>query len=137
MKMRIKSARANTAVNSNSGANYEHVVRHNLANPGREEYEVLVLSAPSKDILDDSTIQASSSNLIKIAEEALKFHSNLKKVIILEHTPRFDNMTNGRLSKKANEILIQLRENSDLKNSIVIGKHSLADYGIGRTHSSR
>ena len=46
-------------------------------------------------------------------------------------------MPNGRLSKKANEILIQLRENSDLKNSIVIGKHSLTDYGIGRTHSSR
>ena len=76
-------------------------------------------------------------NLLAVAEEAVISHQNLKKVVILNHTPRFDNIKNKNLSEKANAILFKLCEKSKLKGKITIGSHNLEDFGIGHTHNGR
>ena len=75
--------------------------------------------------------------MIKIAEQALNAKSSLKKVVIVLHTPRFDNQTFRNLAETANRDLINLREKSSLKDQIFIGQHSLKDFGIGKTHNHR
>ena len=112
-------------------------MKHNLSNPGREAYEFLVISAPSYDISSTKTVNTSCQNLIKIAEDTLSSNNNLKKVIVMEHLPRFDNKLNSNLAKLANTTLSKLWEDSCFKDKIVIGKHLLIDYGVGKTHNSR
>ena len=82
-------------------------------------------------------MNTSCNNLIKIAEKALFSNKYLKKVIILKHAPRFDNVKNKKLAEKANIILTQLLGNSKLKEKIAIGSHNLDDFGIGHTHNRR
>ena len=50
------------AVSTDSKHNFENVVKHHLDNPGREDYRMLVLSAPSDDItaiVDEKTMSKS------------------------------------------------------------------------------
>ena len=106
-KCRIKSAIAYSSNNNNDARwpelNIADVVDQNLKNPGREEYDILVLSAPTVDITNLNTsrlannntetleLQAieSSKNMFNIAQNSLTHNKNLKKVIIMVHTPRF------------------------------------------------
>ena len=126
--------------------NFADVVKYNLNNPGREDFEALVMSAPTKDIsdlhsLDDKTakarVKSSVKSMVNVAELALKQHKNLKKVIMLEHVPRFDSQTNSALAKLANATLQNLCLHSQLKNKINVGKHNLESYGVGKTHERR
>ena len=66
-----------------------------------EDYKTLVMTAPTVDITNtDNTkmsehvieqrVIESSKNMFVIAEQALMENNNLKKVIIMEHPPRFD-----------------------------------------------
>ena len=130
-KTRIKSARASSSMN------YEETVKHNLANPGREAYDVLMMSAPSKDIVNSRTVDTSCTNLIRIAAESLASNSNLKKVIIVEHPPRFDSQNSDKLAKRANAKLSQMWEHSAFKDKILIGCHNFNDFGTGKTHCRR
>ena len=101
-RTRIRSARAVTSVSLDNSveSNLEQVVKHHLANPGREAYKFLIMSAPSNDITTDNNMNTSCNNLIKIAEKALVSNKYLKKVIILKHAPRFDNVKNKKLKLK-------------------------------------
>ena len=123
---------------------YQNVVDHHLKNPGRENYDFLVLSAPTNDVTnaayDEDTEQAvidSSHNVFNIAQKALNENPYLKKVIVMEHHPRFDSKTNIKLASIANNTLNHLRAISPLKERILIGKHSLHSYGVGLTHEYR
>ena len=138
-KTRIRFARAMTFISLDHSveSNLQQVVKHNLSNPGRENYQYLVMSAPSNDITCEKNMNTSCRNLLNVAEEALTSHKNLKKVVILNHTPRFDNIKNKKLAEKANATLSHLCKNSRLMGKIAVGSHTLDDFGIGHTHNRR
>ena len=124
----------------------EQTVKQNLNNSGREEFEYLVLSAPSNVITEMRSSEESSLNenvfksckqVIKVAEEALTMKSSLKGVIIMNHSPRFDSQKMSKLAKMANSILNSELNKSSLKHKISVGVHSLEDFGIGKTHNRR
>ena len=107
---------------------------------------MLILSAPTIDFstahtngVNDVTQIAfkSSEKLINIAEEALKFKNSLKKVVITTHSPRFDNQLGRNFVETANSLLVQMKDKSPLKDMIVVGHHSLEDFGVGKTHNRR
>ena len=129
-----------------------------LANPGRDDYDVLVMSAPTVDItnLDTSKlvstdnndllqekVMLSSHNMFNLAISSLQNNKNLSKVVIMEHPPRFDKREVDPTSLKpalvrlANSSLSYLWLNSPLKDKIVIGSHSLGNAGSGDTYQAR
>ena len=63
-------------------------------------------------------------------------HKNLKKVIIMEHPPRFDGKK-SQLVQVANNALNQFHANSRYKDMIVVGHHSLECSVSGSTHRGR
>ena len=151
-RTRIKTAKAH------SSANFKDSVEYNLKHPGTDEFDVVVMSAPTVDItkIDTSKLvpnanteafqtraQESSKNMFRIAERALEQNPNLKKVILMEHTPRFDTPDTDptslkpALAKLANSTLGNLWINSSFKNRIVIGSHSLESFGGGQVHAAR
>ena len=150
MNCRIKSAIAYSS-NNNNGArwpelNIADVVDQNLKNPGREEYDIHVLSAPTVDITNLNTsrlannntetleLQAieSSKNMFNIAQNSLTHNKNLNKVIIMVHTPRFDDNIKAHLASLANSTLSQLWAISPLKEKINVGRHNLHSWDMDR-----
>ena len=121
----------------NSGLNF----------PGREPYEILTISAPSEDISNlklkdcnrtdiQSKVDESCRKLVNVAREALQKHNNLKKVILLEHPPRFDDKLKSEMAIFANKTLCKLIDDSK-SDQIELGKHTLQCYGIGKTFEAR
>ena len=111
-----------------------------------DKYEHVVLSAPTVDItnLDTSNVKPSENieafkqqivisckNMMTTGENALNAHPEIKKVIIMEHPPRFDTVDKDPISLKsefakyANNVYQQLWFESSLKHKIVIGQHKL------------
>ena len=101
---RISSAWAYSSVQDGNAMNFAEVVKDNLQSRASDDYEVLVMSSPTADIsnlntnlppgvstesLEEKVIH-SSQNMFNIAREALSLNTNLKKVIVMEHSPRFD-----------------------------------------------
>ena len=147
LKCRIRSVKANsTSADGWPNKNFRNVVDFHLKNPGIEKFDSVVMSAPSVDItnIDEFTKEEaemvvinSCKNMVKIAEEALEEHRDLTKVVIMEHSPRFDNETNSNLAILANSTLSQLWVLSPHKDRIAVGRHSLESPGIGSTHLGR
>ena len=152
----ISSARAYSSTNENTARwpekNFQNVVNNKLRNPGRQQYDILVMSAPTVDItnLDTSRlgpnglldlleqkVVSSCQNMFNIAQHALTQNANLKKVIIMEHSPRFDDNIKSKLAVLANSTMRQLWVISPQKENIYIGLHSLECYGGGSTHLGR
>ena len=81
--------------------------------------------------------------MIKLAENCLKKHSSLKKVLILDHPPRFDSNKEDPtslkplLAKLANEKLHNLLSRSGYRNKISIGTHSLKSARAGDVFNER
>ena len=147
-KCRIRSVRAYSSVHDNLAKfptmNFEDVIADNLENPGRESYDILMMSSPTVDItntdtkdkMEEKAVQ-SSKNMMYIAEQALARKSgSLKQVIIMEHPPRFDGVR-SHLAQVANSALKHLHLKSPSKDRIVIGQHSLESSGVGPTHQAR
>ena len=129
-----------------------------------DEFAQLILSAPTVDISNLKTsnlkpndktmvfhqnVIVSCKNMFTIAENALRNHKNLTKVVLLEHSPRFDNQDidpiglKHELAKFANVTYGQLWLTSPLKDKIKIGSHKLnclddsqffETYSDARTH---
>ena len=118
-KTRIVTAKAYSSVHDRTARwpekNFTDVVKHNLENSGREDYDVLIMTAPTVDIsnLDTSKVQPSDStdvlqqsavisahNMFSLATRSLEMNQTLKKVIIIEHPPRFDSTENAPMSLK-------------------------------------
>ena len=133
-------------------------MKHELANPGREKINVMVMSALTVDITNIDTsrvfpnqnqdiylnkVIASCRNMFNIAVQSLEHHPDLSNVIILEHTPRFDTKDQDpssikpNLARIANATFGQLWLNSEFKGRISIGRHSLESPGSGPTHRDR
>ena len=102
------------------------------------DFDILVLQASSTDItnLDTSKMNdkikvdlkrcalASSENMFNVAVNAVN-NTDVSKVIIMERIPRFDTTIKSELSELANGHLHQLSFESDYKDKIMIGKHSV------------
>ena len=118
-KLRIRNSMASRSVpNSRSTKqSFFTCASHLLENPGRDEFKAMILSAPTADITDMNTSKLtskddisafqdlankSSKNMITLAEDCLKKHKNLQKVVILEHPPRFDSLKEDPISLKTN-----------------------------------
>ena len=162
-KCRITTARAYSSVYDPKArwptSNFTDVTRQALNNPGREQFDVLVVSAPTVDITNLDTTQLgprdnteafqhqtilSCQNMIHLAENSLRNNPSLAKVVIMEHPPRFDmpgldpTSLKPELAKLANSTLGQLWLNSPLKDKICIGRHNLVGSEVGTAaHLSR
>jgi hypothetical protein len=111
-----------------------------------DDFSHLLLAAPTVDIsnLDKTKLTSndnievykqkvvvSCQNLLTVAQNALSKHPQLKKVVIMEHAPRYDvsdvdpTGIKPKLAKYANSSLAQMWHDSAMKDRIVIGKHSL------------
>ena len=111
-----------------------------------DKFSHLVLSAPSvditnmntKNIKDDDDVEAfkqkiakSCENIFTVAQNAITKHPELKSVLIMEHAPRHDEAridptgTKAKLAVYANSTFQTLWDRSEMKDKIVLGKHSL------------
>ena len=112
----------------------------------KASFDHLILAAPTVDITNIDTsrmkpsddtevikkkVETSCHNMIKIAEIALTSNSSLKHVTIMNHVQRFDTHDDDPLGLKpkltefANNFFLQLWLDSQLKNKIFIGSHTL------------
>ena len=141
-KTRVRSLKV-----SGSEEELQQTVESNLEFPGREAYDILAISAPTDDITKLNLHQSSRTDIkqqvhnsclkvFNVAKYALSNHNDLKKVILLNHPPRFDNKVKSEMALYANETMNKLVEESQLKN-LVIGSHNLACIGIGKTFDAR
>ena len=75
-------------------------------------------------------VLVSCHNVLAVAQNAISKHPKIKKVIILEHAPRFDmndvdpQEIKPKLAKYANQTLSDLMKSSPVKDKIQIGKHN-------------
>ena len=111
-----------------------------------DEYTHIVLNAPTVDItnLDTSKLTptdnteyfkqevvVSCKNVFSVAHEALKKNHNLVKVIISEHSPRYDQLDvdpislKPALAKFANTTFNNLWMESPWKSKIIVAAHNL------------
>ena len=113
--------------------NFTAVVPQVLAS---RQHDIAVLQAPSVVLtnLPPSTAQEHASEqareasyqLMKVAVDALKENESLKKIVICEAPPRWDqwNETNQYANEELHEALRNVTDEA-IKNKIVIGRHSL------------
>ena len=112
----------------------------------KSTFDHLVLAAPTVDITnlnaskmkpEDTTealkqkVEESCQNMLKTAENALANNTGLRKVIIMNHAPRFDTGKvdpiglKPKLAMYANSFLLELWLDSPQKDNILIGSHNL------------
>ena len=79
--------------------------------------------------------------MFTVAKDAIANHPELKKVILMEHAPRFDTTDMDPLGLKqklalyANKLYKEMLNHSDMKNKTMIGNHKLdcvGDQRLGR-----
>ena len=100
----------------------------------RKSVHTVILGAPTVDITNQSTVAgvdeenavvtvASSHAQIESAEYLVK--SGLaQQVLVLEHTPRYDNEAKAELAQLANKTLHSARDQSEFAECILVGKHT-------------
>ena len=150
-KSRIKTVKAYSSVEDSNARwpdkNFSDVTPAALINtPEYDAFSHLILSAPTVDISNLNTAKltendsiegfkqkmiASCHNMFCVAQNAIIKHPELKKVVIMEHGPRYDEKNvdpiglKSKLAKFANSTFHQMWHTSDMKNRIVVGKHTL------------
>ena len=128
-------------------SNVKDVIKHAISEaPADDKFEYVRLSAPTMDITNLYTykvqpsdnidslkteVRKSCRKMIDIAEDIIKGENDTKKVLILEHPPRFVSGSKDPLSLKselsryANTLYQQMWFYSDVKHKLVLGKHNL------------
>ena len=122
------------------GAQVDEVARFkdkavsNMVRKQKKSVHTAILGAPTVDITNQSTeggvadenvvtTVASSHAQIENAEYLVK--SGLaQQVLVLEHTPRYDDPAKSELASLANKTLHSAREESEFSENIMIGTHS-------------
>ena len=105
-----------------------------------------ILGAPSVDITNQSTSGGaqdengvttvqSSHSIIESAEYLIK-SGKAKQVVVLEHTPRYDDPVKADLAILANKTLHTARNESEVAESIFVGSHTGLDVN-GEERSKR
>ena len=150
-KTRIRSIKAYSSVRDRNARfpskNITDVAPTAMLNtPEEDDFTHLVLGAPTVDIsnLDTSKLTSnddtesykqkivmSCKNMFAVAENTIRSHPKLEKVIIIEHAPRHDRAKvdptklKPKLALLANSTFAQLWHSSAMKDKITIGKHNL------------
>ena len=114
--------------------------------PEEDPFSHLILAAPTVDISNQDTsklsemdnievykqkVIVSCQNIFAVAQKAIESKPELRKVVIMQHHPRHDvpavdpTGLKPKLARFANSSLVQMWENSSVKDRIVIGKHDL------------
>ena len=153
-KCTLRSAKAYSSVEDSEAVwpekNFAKVVEKEISN---SPTDCLIMSAPTVDITNIDTASVSENestviyqeavynsclNMFKTAETTLRENLCLKKVIIMEHFPRYDTkdadpqQIKTKLAKYANNVLAQIWLNSPYRNKILIGQHNVevGEFGI-------
>ena len=148
---RIKTSKAYSAIKDSESRfpnkNVTDVAKEALANTHEADaFTHIVLGAPSVDItnmdtsklIDSDSIEVykqnvflSCQNIFTVAENIIRKHPKLEKVIITEHAQRFDipdvdpTGLKPELARYANTTFSQMWQASPVRGMIMIGKHSL------------
>ena len=103
------------------------------------DHDVVLMQASSTDLTNHRTeknkerlrqiAQASNSNMLSVAKTAAITHPELKKIVLFERTPRFDELED--LNEYANQDLFSQWQKCDeeFKNKVIVGKHNLKPHG--------
>ena len=114
-------------------SSFKEVVPQMLA---KQICDNLVLQSPANDITNLSQVpehqhqgwaEASSRNMVNIAEQAIIKYPNIKKVVLLEHLPRADSDHNAALAVHSNSALRKFASSSIFSNQIVVASHPSLD----------
>ena len=150
----LKTAKAYSSAWDNSARfkaqNIKDVTKNELM---QSSYDHVLLAAPTVDISNLNTgnmkaadnvealkkkVEISCKNMMKVAEDALVSHNNLKKVTIMNHAPRFDTAEMDPIGLKqnlanfANNYMLELWLDCPMKDKIVISSHNLECSGEQR-----
>ena len=152
---RIKTTKAFSSIND-SRARWPHKNHTDVTEKALktvhegDDFEYLVMGAPTVDISNIDTSRLTSNdntevyeqniitschNIFAAAHKAIENNPNLQKVVITEHTPRYDEHhvdptgLKHKLARFANTTFHQMRESSEYRDKIVIGEHGLLCVG--------
>ena len=154
-KSRIKTSKAFSSVSDRRARwphkNHTDVTPRDLKTVHEgDDFEYLIIGAPTVDISNIDTSKLSQNDSIEVykqniitschnifatAHNAIENNHNLKKVVIAEHTPRYDEHfvdptgLKHKLARFANTTFHQMLESSAYRDKVVIGKHNLECVG--------
>ena len=74
--------------------------------------------------------QTSNSNILSAATAAAASHPNLKKIVLFERAPRFDDLEELNIFANQDLHLQWQKCDTEFKNKIVIGSHNLKPHGV-------
>ena len=141
-KAKIKVVKAYSSVFSNNknnkfkSSNFTDLMPKKLQ---KANHDAVVMQASSTDLTNHKAeknkeklreiAQASNANMLSVATTAVVSHPELKKIVLFERTPRFDELE--ELNKYANKDLHSQWQRCDkeFKKKIIIGKHNLKPHG--------
>ena len=153
MNTKVKAVKAYGAIKDVTGSRFKLPQRYPQANftdviPNelkKDDFECLIIQAGSVDITNLDTKNNANENIDSFKQEtikaatdmfnaatgALNSKTNLKKVVLMTHIPRYDLKQDDPMSLKPvlsqlyNNTIIQLWIHSPLKNKLFIGSHNL------------
>ena len=145
---KFSKTRVRTVHSSGSDKQLEEIVKTNLVSPGREPYDMLLIAAPTDDISNlkihehskndiEQQVKDSCNNVLNIAKKSLIEHKELKKVVVLEHPPRFDSNVKSEMVSLANKTYKTLINDLKHEHNVELGVHNLYSYGVGKTYDAR
>ena len=74
--------------------------------------------------------QTSNSNMLSAATAAAASHPNLKKIVLFERAPRFDDLEELNIFANQDLHLQWQKCDKEFKNKVVIGNHNLKPHGV-------
>ena len=149
----MKTARAYSAIHDAVSSKAKQPAKYPASNftdvtpaeLNKEKFDILIMQAGSVDITNLNTKEnplanidyfkqeavLSARNFFSVGVNALNAHPELRKVVLMEQTPRYDPLVadphslKQALSQLFNDTLAQLRLACPLKDKIFVGSHSI------------
>ena len=125
------------AAQADEVAKFQNKVVSKVVRRHQRPVHTAIIGAPSVDITNQSTAGgtqdenvvttvASSHSIVESAEFLIK-SGKAKQVILMEHTPRYDDTVKADLATLANKTLHTARNESEFAENILVGSHTGLD----------